>query len=102
MKYLLIFSLFLFSCQKEEIKTTVVYTFSGGSSDYLITYDNGGNTVQTNATSGYKLTYTLTEGQHCYASCLDWNNQIMNLTVTANGKSVYNQNGTSMDYTYQN
>lgn len=80
----------------------VVYTFSGGSGSYLITYsDESHNLIQKKVSNGYTLTYDIMYGNVIVVNCVDDGASLMQLKVTSEGKLIYSENGIALAFTTQ-
>ena len=99
-KLILIFiSIIFISCNKEPIypKRTVIYSCSGGSGNYTMTYSSGNTVQQGNYSS---VTYHMNYGEYSYVNAMDNNGNTFTLTETVDGVVYASYTGTILEASY--
>lgn len=96
--FILVAFLFLLGCAKSKIQK-VVFSCTGGSGSYTMTYTDAGNIIQGNYQS---VTYMLDAGQYGYANAFDNNGATFTMTTTVDGIVINTQDGYAIGLNYTN
>lgn len=95
---LIIISISFLGCSKSKIEK-VVFSCTGGSGDYTMTYTSLGNVIQGNYSA---VTYMLDEGQYGYANAFDNSGATFTMNVAVDGVVVNTQSGLAVGMNYTN
>jgi len=96
--FLLVAFIFLLGCAKSKIQK-VVFSCTGGSGDYTMTYTSSGNVIQGNYSD---VTYMLDAGQYGYANAFDNSGATFTMNVTVDGTVINTKTGTAIELNYTN